>query len=165
MKTRGRRRSTNFVTGISPGPGESGQTVSFVIDSNTNSGLFSGQPSISATGALAYTPAANQNGTATITFHALDNGGIANGGVNTSSTQSFTITVNAVNDPPVAQNKTASAQANMKIVALGGNAGLLAGVTDADSGVNGCSPTLLGGEHHLEQRWDGLQRGPLGRYL
>ncbi|MEO8135995.1 MAG: Ig-like domain-containing protein, partial [Betaproteobacteria bacterium] len=56
----------------------------------------------------------------------------------------FTITVTAVNDPPAAQNKPASGQipvqANMKMIAI--NAGLLTGVTDADSGVNGCVPTF-----------------------
>ena len=37
-----------------------------------------------------------------------DNGGTANGGVDASATQSFTITVTAVNDPPVAANDSAT---------------------------------------------------------
>ena len=44
-----------------------------------------------------------------------------------------------MNDAPVAQAKSYGAQANMKITGLGG---LLSGVTDADTGVNGCSPSF-----------------------
>src|SRR6185369_10218161 len=62
--------------------------------------LFSAGPAISATGTLTYTPAANANGSDTITINLKDNGGTANGGVDTSATQSFTITVNAINDVP-----------------------------------------------------------------
>ncbi|MGJ0485597.1 MAG: PxKF domain-containing protein, partial [Methylomicrobium sp.] len=49
---------------------------------------------------LTYTPAANANGSATITLTLSDDGGTANGGVDTSAPQTFTITVNAVNDVP-----------------------------------------------------------------
>ena len=49
---------------------------------------------------LTYTPAANAFGTATITLDLKDNGGTANGGVDTSAPQTFTITVNNVNQPP-----------------------------------------------------------------
>jgi hypothetical protein len=84
---------------------------------------------VASNGTLTYTPAANQNGVANITLHIEDNGGTANGGVDSSATQSFVITVNAVNDPPVALTKTGSAHTNMKIVGV--NPGLLTGVTDA----------------------------------
>src|SRR5438874_2717181 len=43
---------------------------------------------------------ANANGSATITVHAHDNGGTANGGVDNSGPQTFTINVNSVNDAP-----------------------------------------------------------------
>jgi hypothetical protein len=128
-----------WATAISAGPGEGSQTVAFEITNNTNPGLFSAAPTVSATGVLTYTPAANQNGTATITLRITDNGGIANGGVNASATQTFVITVNAVNDAPVALAKSYGAQANMLIAGL---SGLLGGVTDADTGVNGCTPTF-----------------------
>ena len=49
---------------------------------------------------LTYTPAANANGSATITLVLKDDGGTANGGVDTSAPQSFTIVVNAINDAP-----------------------------------------------------------------
>ncbi len=131
-----------WATGVSAGPAnESGQTLTFNIAGNTNSALFSAGPAISSTGVLTYTPAANASGSAAISVTLSDNGGTANGGVDTSAPQSFTITVNPVNDPPVAQNKTGfSAQANMAVAGI--NAGLLTGVTDADAGVNGCNPTF-----------------------
>src|SRR5678810_288956 len=49
---------------------------------------------------LTYTPAANANGSATATVQIHDNGGTANGGVDTSASQTFTINVTAVNDVP-----------------------------------------------------------------
>ena len=67
---------------------------------NTNPGLFAVAPSVSPTGTLTYTPAPNTSGTATITLVAQDDGGTANGGVDTSVPQTFVITVTAVNDPP-----------------------------------------------------------------
>ena len=128
-----------WATAISAGPNEGSQTVAFEITINTNTGLFSAQPAVSAAGVLTYTPAANQNGTATITLRITDNGGTANGGVDVSATQSFAINVTAVNDPPVAQNKNYAAQANLRINGL---SGLLTGVTDADAGINGCTPSF-----------------------
>ena len=56
---------------------------------------------MSPTGVLTYTPAANAFGSATITLVAVDNGGTANGGNDTSPPQSFQISVTAVNDPPI----------------------------------------------------------------
>ena len=41
----------------------------------------------------------NVSGTATITVTVMDNGGVANGGVNTFK-QTFTVTVSPVNQPP-----------------------------------------------------------------
>jgi hypothetical protein len=90
----------NWATAISAGTNESGQTVTFQVTNNTNAALFSAAPAISPTGTLTYTPAANANGTATITIDLKDDGGTANGGVDTSPTQTFVITVTAVNDAP-----------------------------------------------------------------
>ena len=50
-----------------------------------NPALFTVQPAIAADGTLTYTPAPDANGLATITVTALDNGGTANGGTNTST--------------------------------------------------------------------------------
>jgi hypothetical protein len=96
----GQVTANGWASSISAGPNESGQTVSFVIDSNDNPSLFSAGPAVAADGTLTFTPAANQNGVANIILHAQDNGGTSNGGDNTSDTVNFTITVQAVNDPP-----------------------------------------------------------------
>jgi len=93
----GAQTVANWATGISAGPAdESGQTVAFQVTGNTNVLMFSVQPAISPTGTLTYTPASNAGGTATITINLKDNGGTANGGVDTSASQSFTITVNPI---------------------------------------------------------------------
>ncbi|MBA3709901.1 MAG: Ig-like domain-containing protein, partial [Planctomycetes bacterium] len=85
---------------ISAGPAdESSQTVSFTV-TNNNSSLFSTAPAISDLGVLTYTSAADANGIATITVTAVDSGGTANGGLDTSAAQTFTITITAVNDAP-----------------------------------------------------------------
>ncbi len=89
-----------WATSINDGDPEVTQTLTFVVTNNTNAALFSAAPAISPTGVLTYTPAANANGVATITLRLDDDGGTANGGVNQSATQSFTITVTAVNDAP-----------------------------------------------------------------
>ena len=84
-----------WATAISAGPNET-QNLSFEITANTNAALFSVAPAVSATGVLTYTPAANASGTATITLRLCDDGAPPA----CSATQSFVITVNAVNDPP-----------------------------------------------------------------
>jgi hypothetical protein len=74
------------------------------------------------TGTLQFTPAANSNGVATITVIVSDDGGTANGGVN-SVTNSFTITVNTVNDPPTLDalgNLTLDEDAGQQTVNLAG---------------------------------------------
>jgi large repetitive protein len=100
----GPRSVTGWATAISPGPSETGQAVGFGVTANTNPGLFAIQPAVSASGTLTYTSAANKFGTATVAVRITDTGGIANGGVNASPSQSFTITVSPVNDPPNAVN-------------------------------------------------------------
>jgi autotransporter-associated beta strand protein len=96
----GAQTVAGWATGLGTGPAnESGQTLSFNV-SNDNNALFSVQPTIDSNGNLSYTPAANANGTATVTVALRDSGGTANGGVDTSASQTFTITVNAVNDLP-----------------------------------------------------------------
>ena len=93
--------SATWATAISAGPNEGGQTVNFIV-TNDNNALFSAQPAISPSGTLTFTSAPNAFGSATVSVTLHDNGGTANGGVDTSSTVTFTITINAVNDPPTA---------------------------------------------------------------
>jgi hypothetical protein len=93
---------SNWATNISAGPSnESAQTLNF-LGSNNDTTLFttSGQPSISANGTLTFTPAANADGSATVTVALHDSGGTSNGGVDTSSSITFTITVAPVNQAP-----------------------------------------------------------------
>ena len=74
--------------------------MTFQVTGDTNPGLFSTAPAIDSNGTLTYTPAADANGTATITVDLMDNGGTANGGVDTSAPQTFVINVTPVNDAP-----------------------------------------------------------------
>src|SRR5207237_1302147 len=91
----GAQTLANWATNISAGPpNESSQTVTFQVTGNTNLGLFSAGPAVSPTGTLTYTSAPDANGSATITIVLKDNGGTANGGMDTSAPQTFTITVN-----------------------------------------------------------------------
>jgi uncharacterized delta-60 repeat protein len=86
--------SAAWATAISAGPAdESAQALTFLVTGNTNPSLFSVAPALDANGTLTFTPAANAEGSATITVVLKDNGGIANGGADTSAPQSFTITV------------------------------------------------------------------------
>ncbi len=86
----------NWATAISKGPAnESSQTLTFLVG-NDNNALFLTQPSIAANGTLTFTPSGTL-GTATVTVQLQDNGGIANGGQDTSSSQTFVITVGAAN--------------------------------------------------------------------
>jgi VCBS repeat-containing protein len=87
-----------WATAVSAGPNET-QVVAFTA-TNDNNTLFSAQPSIDATGKLMYTPAANAFGSAIVTVTLKDDGGTLNGGVDTSAPQTFTITINPVNDAP-----------------------------------------------------------------
>jgi hypothetical protein len=83
---------TNWATAISPGPGETNQTVHFQVSADKPY-LFSAQPALNASGVLTFAPALNLRGTTLVTVWLQDNGGTANGGVDTSSSQTFTITV------------------------------------------------------------------------
>ena len=82
----------NQAIAISPGPNESGQTVGFLV-SNNNPTLFETQPAIAANGALTFRPALQTRGSALVTVQAQDDGGTANGGVDSSAPKTFTINV------------------------------------------------------------------------
>lgn len=88
----GAQSVSGWATGISPGPSESSQSVTFIV-STDNPGLFALQPAISPDGTLTYTPGLLALGTATVTVRAVDNGGTANGGTDTSAPKTFTITI------------------------------------------------------------------------
>src|SRR5207247_1536146 len=101
--------------------------------SNDNKARFSAQPTVAANGTLTFTPAANASGTATVTVQLHDNGGTADGGVDTSAAQTFTITVTAVNDAPSftkGANQTALEDGGAQTVA-GWATAISAGVNEA----------------------------------
>ena len=88
----------DWATNMSVGPAnESAQAISFLVSNGDNT-LFSSQPAIANDGTLTFTPAADAYGEATVTVAAMDDGGTANGGADTSAAQSFTIAVNPVLD-------------------------------------------------------------------
>ena len=93
---------TGAASGIATGPAdESGQALTFQV-TNDNNALFSAQPTMSAAGTLAFTPAPNANGSATLTIVLQDNGGTADGGQDTAAPQTLIITVTPINDAPIA---------------------------------------------------------------
>ncbi len=79
-------------------PDEKNQIIlAYEIVSNSNPGIFAVAPTIDANGKFTYTPmVSGAGGTATIGIRAKDSGGTANGGVDTSAIQTFTITVNPI---------------------------------------------------------------------
>jgi hypothetical protein len=60
---------------------------------NDASGLFAEQPAVAANGTLTFTPTLLAIGNATVTVRAVDNGGTASGGSDTSPPQTFTIAI------------------------------------------------------------------------
>jgi hypothetical protein len=90
---------TRFVENINPGAdNESDQVLTFEVIGNSNPGLFASGPSITRDGqgdtaTLSFTPAGDQKGSADITIVLHDNGGTANGGADTSRSQTFRIRV------------------------------------------------------------------------
>lgn len=143
----GQQTVGSWATNVSPGPNESGQTVSFLISTN-NDALFSTLPAIDSAGTLTYTPASDANGVATVTVRAKDDGGTTNGGVDTSAAQTFTITINAVNDAPVvlAQTPTLSAVLEDVTNPPGQQVDTFLAATDVDAGaLKGIAVTGFGG--------------------
>jgi hypothetical protein len=112
-----------WATNLSAGPpDESAQTLSFHVIGGDNLILFSTGPSVSPTGTLTYTPAANANGSATVSLVIKDNGGTANGGVDTSPGQTFIININAVNDAPAADAQSVTTDEDVaKAITLAGS--------------------------------------------
>lgn len=87
---------------FNPGPEEATQTLlGYAVSNISNPSLFSVAPTVAGDGTLVFQPAPDAVGTSTFSVTARDSGGTANGGVDTSAPQVFTITVNPVNDAPV----------------------------------------------------------------
>ncbi|MCL1470075.1 Calx-beta domain-containing protein, partial [Argonema antarcticum] len=114
-----------WATNILPGPAtatdETSQILTFTptITGTTGGLTFTSAPAIDpTTGKLTFETAPNSNGTATVQVVLTDNGSNIAPNVNTSAAQTFTITVNPINDAPqftkgsdVAVNEDAGVQA------------------------------------------------------
>ena len=83
LEDAGAQTAAGWATAMSSGGrrDEAGQTLTFLVTTNNERCSACCPRSIHATGNLTYTPAANANGTATVTVRLQDNGGTANGGV------------------------------------------------------------------------------------
>jgi len=99
----GQQTVETFAPDRKPGGGadEAGQGFSDFVVTTNNDALFSVLPAIDGDGTLTYTPADDAFGVAIVTVSLTDDGGTANGGVNTTE-QTFSITINNVNDDPTA---------------------------------------------------------------
>ena len=93
-----------WATSISPGPNpiENTQDVNFTttVVSKTTYINFITLPSVNKSGALTYELEENSNGTATVEVFLTDDGSNTTPNSNVSTTITFTITVNPINDPP-----------------------------------------------------------------
>ena len=143
----GAQTVAGWASAIDDGDGGT-QMLMFNITANDNPTLFAAGPAIDAgSGDLTYTAAANANGSANITVELMDDGGTANGGVDTSPAQNFTIMINPINDPPTvtgtppAQN--ALGNVNISVPAVQGLIGPLT-ITDPD-GAGGEPFSVSGG--------------------
>jgi hypothetical protein len=129
---------SGWATNISAGPAnESGQTLTFHV-SNDNNGLFTTQPAVDpSSGDLTFTTDPTKSGSATVSVYLTDDGGTANGGNDTSATQTFTIST--VFPPPIAVDDSYTATGNVRI-----------NVNNASEGVlqRGTDDTLFGGSLH-----------------
>ncbi|WP_158596937.1 T9SS type A sorting domain-containing protein [Aquimarina sp. BL5] len=99
LEDSGAQTVNGFASNIDDGDGNT-QNLTFNV-TNDNNALFSSQPAINeVTGNLTYTSAANVSGSTIVTINLSDDGGTANGGIDTSADQTFTITITSANDEP-----------------------------------------------------------------
>jgi hypothetical protein len=81
----------NWAKQISAGPpNEASQKVHFGV-TNDSPSLFAAQPTVDASGNLTFQPLLGASGVANVSVVAIDDGGTANGGLDTSQPQTFTI--------------------------------------------------------------------------
>src|SRR5207244_10918133 len=98
LEDAGAKSVANWATNLSAGPAnESGQALSFLV-SNDNPALFAVQPAVASDGTLTFTGAPNANGSATVSVKIHDDGGMANGGVDTSPAPHVVMTLQAGTD-------------------------------------------------------------------
>ncbi|HEY6167374.1 MAG TPA: PKD domain-containing protein, partial [Verrucomicrobiae bacterium] len=129
------------LSGISSGPATESSQTNMITATSSNPGLIP-NPTVNytspgTTGALTFTPITDQFGTAIITVVVQDSGGTSNGGID-SVTNSFTVTVQAVNDPP-----TLNALTNVTILEDAGTQTVnLSGITSGPTNENSQTNTI-----------------------
>ncbi len=130
----GSQTLANWATNISPGPAdEATQAVTFAV-SNDNPALFSVQPAMAANGTLTYAIVPSLTGvtpSARVAVQLRDSGGTLNGGLDTSSLQTFVISVPVIVTGP-ANNSTVGGNVTLYAATPG-----LANVARVDFVVNG----------------------------
>jgi len=133
-------QQTINLSGIADGDLFATQTLT-LSHTNSNAALFSNftinHSASAATGTLVFTPAPNAFGTANITITVLDSGTTTNGGIN-SKTISFTITINPINDAPIAVDDSILVNEGATIAVVTNNATTL---TNNDTDVDNLSLT------------------------
>src|SRR5207302_1570691 len=100
-----------------------GDTLTAAVATNPTHGTLA----LNANGSFTYTPAANYNGADSFTYTASD----GHGG---SATATVSLTIAAVNDPPVATNDSYGTSRNSAL-SVNAAAGVLANDTDVDGDV------------------------------
>jgi hypothetical protein len=130
---------------VDPGPAnESSQDVSASLVEVSSTVAFDSGPSVTNGGRLRFEPLANAFGSATVSVNGNDNGGTANGGLDTSPTIQVTITITPVPDAPAA---TADSFVALKDRTLNiASPGVLVNDTDADG--DPLTATLVSGAVH-----------------
>lgn len=100
LEDAGEQNVVGWAKDIKPGPvNESGQLLTFYVTPD-NASLFAIPPEIDITGKLTYTPKNDNFGSTLVSVFLRDNGGVENGGNNTSAMYQFTIRIESVNDAP-----------------------------------------------------------------
>ena len=100
LEDAGEQNIIGWAKDISPGPlNESDQLLTFYVTPD-NSSLFAVPPEIDVTGKLTFTPKNDIFGSTLVSVFLRDNGGVQNGGNNTSAMYQFTIRIESVNDAP-----------------------------------------------------------------
>ena len=103
LEDAGAQTVVNWAHSVDLGPPNEDSTqviLGYLVNVTANAALFSVAPVVDPAGTLTYSPAADAHGSATFEVVLQDDGGTANGGVDTSPSQFFTITVDPVNDLP-----------------------------------------------------------------
>ena len=108
---------------------EANQTVTISATADRPA-LFTSQPTIDANGVLRFTPAPNASGVAIVSVIATDNGPSTLPNINRSQAKTFSITINPINDAPIALDNSYSTneQTILNVTAPG----VLANDTDPD---------------------------------